>query len=251
MNLRPCWILLLLIASVVRAQPKANSPVKVAVAANAQFVMEEIQRAVEQDSGVRLELIVSSSGKLTAQIQNGAPFDVFLSADMQYPEALHKAGFSQSPPQVYAYGSLVIWTLEARTLDKNLQFLSQAAISKIAVANPRLAPYGEAAISALKHYRLYNSVKDKLVFGESIAQVNQYVISGAAPIGFTAKSVVLDPAMQGKGRWIEIDREAYQPIAQGAVLLKNAKNPSAKKFYDFLFSNPAKAIFRKYGYLVQ
>src|SRR4051794_4703063 len=102
MHLRHCWVLLLLINSLVQAQPKAKLPVKVAVAANAQFVMEEIQRAFEQESGVRLELIVSSSGKLTAQIQNGAPFDVFLSADMNYPTALHQAGFSQSPPRIYA-----------------------------------------------------------------------------------------------------------------------------------------------------
>ncbi|MES2733915.1 MAG: molybdate ABC transporter substrate-binding protein [Bacteroidota bacterium] len=222
---------------------------KVAVAANAQFVMEEIKQAFQKQSGIEVDLIISSSGKLTTQIQNGAPFDVFLSADMQYPAVLHRAGLTQAAPKIYAYGSLVLWTLDNEVPDKSLKMLTQANLRNIAIANPALAPYGEAAVSALKYYQLYDAVKNKLVFGESVAQVNQYITSGSASVGFTAKSVVLDPAMQGKGHWVEIDRKAYKPIAQGVVLLKTATVPSAQKFYTFLFSPQAQALFRKYGYL--
>ncbi|MBC7920355.1 MAG: molybdate ABC transporter substrate-binding protein [Ferruginibacter sp.] len=223
---------------------------KVAVAANAQFVMEKIGQAFREESGQEAQLIVSSSGKLTAQIQNGAPFDVFLSADVHYPAALHRAGLTQAAPRVYAYGTLVLWTAANLDLSKGVAVLTRAECRKIALANPKLAPYGGAAVDALTHAGLYERVRTKLVYGESIAQVNQYVLSGSASAGFTAKSVVMDPALKGKGTWIEVDRKAYQPIAQGAVLLKGARSPAARKFYDFLFSARARAIFQQYGYLV-
>ncbi len=159
--------------------------------------------------------------------------------------------FSAEAPKVYAYGSLVLWSREKRSLTADLKFLAAAETGKIAVANPKLAPYGEAAIQALTYYKLYPAVEKKLVFGESIAQVNQYVLSGAAPVGFTAKSVVLDPASKGKGTWIEINRKAYLPIAQSVVLLKNGKSSGARQFYRFLSGDKAKAIFRKYGYLTE
>ncbi len=225
--------------------------VKVAVAANAQFVMEALRKAFKAESGTDLEPIVSSSGKLTAQIRNGAPYEVFLSADTKYPDELHKAGFAAEAPRVYAYGVLVLWSGQKRALPPNLQFLSGTDIAKIAVANPKLAPYGEAAVQALSYYKLYPRIARKLVFGESIAQVNQYVLSGAAPLGFTAKSVVLDSAAAGKGAWVEVDRKAYQPIAQSVVLLKKGQSAGARQFYEFLSGAKAKAIFRKYGYLTE
>jgi molybdate transport system substrate-binding protein len=244
------FLLLLLLTCLPCFQLLAQA-VKVAVAANAQFVMEALRQAFKAESGTDLEPIVSSSGKLTAQIRNGAPYEVFLSADTKYPDALHKAGLAAEAPKVYAYGSLVLWSGRKRALPPNLQFLTGADIAKIAVANPKLAPYGEAAVQALTYYKLFPQVAPKLVFGESIAQVNQYVLSGAAPVGFTAKSVVLDPAAAGKGAWVEVDRKAYQPIAQSAVLLKSGRSAGARAFYQFLSGATAKAIFRKYGYLTE
>lgn len=225
----------------------------VAVAANVQFAMQDIESAYEQKSGLAIKTVISSSGKLTAQIQNGAPFDVFLSADMKYPDTLYSTGFADTKPRVYAYGSLVLWTMKEVDWSQGIKILLNAKTRKIAVANPQTAPYGAEAIKALKHYQMYESVMPKLVYGESIAQVNQYIFSQAAEVGITAKSVVLSPEMRGKGKWIEIDSTAYSPIAQGTVILKHgSKNHphAAQAFYDFLFSDAARKILKGYGYLL-
>lgn len=224
--------------------------VTVAVAANAQYAMKEIKAKYEQQTGQKINLITGSSGKLTAQIKEGAPFDVFLAADLEYPHALHTEGFTQAPPRIYGYGELVLWTLgNIKPLNMNALLLPQ--VKAVAIANPKLAPYGEAALSVLNYHKLYEKVRPRLVYGESIAQVSQYVSSGAADLGFTAKSVLLSPELQGKGSWIELDPKSYAPIAQGAVLLKKAagrNREGAEKFYNYLFSDQAKAIFGKYGY---
>jgi molybdate transport system substrate-binding protein len=225
----------------------------VAVAANAQFAMQDLEKAYEQKSGLPIKTVISSSGKLTAQIQNGAPFDVFLSADMKYPNTLYAAGFTAAKPRVYAYGSLVLWTMKEVDLSRGIKILEDAKTRKIAVANPQTAPYGAEAIKVLKHCQIYESVMPKLVYGESIAQVNQYIFSQAAEVGITAMSVVLSPEMRGKGKWIEIDSAAYSPIAQGAVILKHGSqnHPQASQaFYGFLFSEAARKILKSYGYLL-
>lgn len=227
--------------------------VRVAVAANAQFVMEELETVFEKETGIQLETIINSSGKITTQIQQGAPFDVFLSADMHYPDVLFKEGLTTAAPKIYAYGALVVWTIGATKPTKDLSFLTQPSIKKIALANPKLAPYGVAAQEALTYYRLFDKTQEKWVMGESISQVNQYIVSHVVEVGFTAKSVVLDPSLKDKGTWIEIDPKTYRPIAQGVVLLKKKNvEPSlaARRFYDFLFSKRAHAIFRKFGYRV-
>jgi molybdate transport system substrate-binding protein len=224
--------------------------ITVAIAANAQYAMKEIARQYEKETGQPLELIIGSSGKLTAQIKESAPFDIFLSADMEYPQALYKAGLTTAAPKVYAYGSLVLWTL--KDLDPlNVNAVILPEVKTIAVANPKLAPYGEAAVSVMKYYKLYEKAESKLVYGESISQVNQYITSGAAEIGFTSKSVVLSPEMNGKGKWTDLDGKSYAPIAQGAVLLKSASERNKEgtlQFYNYLYSEKAKEIFKKYGY---
>jgi molybdate transport system substrate-binding protein len=221
----------------------------IAVAANMQFAMEEIAMAFTEETGVPCDLIIGSSGKLTAQIVEGAPFDVLVSADMKYPESLREKGLAESDPAVYAYGSLVLWTLED-SLELSLTALKNEEVRHIALANPKTAPYGVAAEDVLRHYGLYDAVKEKLVFGESIAQTNQFITSGAAEAGFTALSVVLSPQMQGKGRWITPDPAAYQPIAQGMVVVRregeNTENGMA--FRDFVFSVRAREILAKFGY---
>ncbi len=224
---------------------------RVAVAANAQFVAEKLAQAFKKQAGVEAQLIVSSSGKLTTQIEQGAPFDVFLSADMKYPEELYQKKLTNAVPKIYAYGALVIWTKANVTLNKNLSGLNNTAIKKIAIANPNLAPYGTAAEEAMQKTNTFNTLKPKLVYGESIAQVNQYLLTGAVDVAFTAKSVVLDPAQKGVGRWTEVDSKLYQPIAQGVVVLKTSKGQNlaaANQFYQFLFSAQAKQIFKAYGY---
>jgi len=227
----------------------AAQTLRVAVAANAQFVAEKLAQAFKKQSGIEAQLIISSSGKLTTQIEQGAPFDVFLSADMKYPQELHEKKLTTAAPKVYAYGALVIWSKTNIPFSKNLSGLDNAAIKKIAIANPKLAPYGMAAEEAMQKTNTLNALKPKLVYGESIAQVNQYLLTGAVDAAFTAKSVVLNPAQKGVGRWTEVDSKLYQPIAQGVVVLKASQNlAAANQFYQFLFSVQAKQIFKAYGY---
>lgn len=223
----------------------------VAVAANVQYPFEELEAIFEKKTGITVEPVIGSSGKLTAQIENGAPFDILISADMDYPEALHEKGLTYNDPAVYGYGRLVIWTINDLDLSKGIDVLTDAGVRKIAVASPKTAPYGRQAVNALKFYGVYDEVLDKLVYGESIAQVNQFISTRAADLGITAMSVVLAPNMKDKGKWIEIDKVSYEPIAQGVVILKYAQdhNPeAARKFFEFLFSDEAKTVFRKYGY---
>jgi molybdate transport system substrate-binding protein len=221
----------------------------IAVAANMQFAMEEIAMAFKENTGLSCDLVIGSSGKLTAQIVEGAPFDVLVSADMKYPKSLQERGLAETDPEVYAYGSLVLWTLND-SLDLSLTLLKAEQIRHIALANPKTAPYGVAAEDVLRHYGLYEEVKHKLVFGESIAQTNQFITSGAAEVGFTALSVVLGPQMQGRGQWITPDPASYQPISQGLVVIRKGRggNTGGIAFRDFLFSARAREILAKFGY---
>jgi len=225
--------------------------ITVAAAANVQFTLEDLKAEFTRETGIGVKTVIGSSGKLTAQVENGAPFDVFLSADMKYPATLYKEGFSLRSPKVYAYGTLVLWTVKDLDLSQGVNALSEKGIKKIALANPDVAPYGREAVNALKFYKLYEPLQKEIVLGESIAQANQFISTGAADIGFTAKSVVLARDMKDKGKWIEIDPKSYKPIAQGVIVLKYADDHhsgEAHQFYDFLFSIPAREIFKKYGY---
>jgi molybdate transport system substrate-binding protein len=225
---------------------------RIAVAANAQFVMDSLKTVFQKAHTVNVDLIVSSSGKLTAQIKHGAPYDIFLSADMKYPQSVYEAGNALTVPTIYAYGKLVMWTTGKNALT-GLDMLRSSSVKTIAVANPATAPYGVATIAALKKAGIYEAVKGKIVYGESIAQVNQYLLSGAADVAFTAMSVVRSPTLIRKGKWIEVNADAYQPIEQGVILLKYAKHNNlkmARVFYDFLFSPKGRAIFEYFGYKI-
>jgi len=227
------------------------SEITVVGAANVQFTLDELKAEFTKETGIDVKTVIGSSGKLSAQIENGAPFDVFLSADMKYPSKLYTEGFSLRSPKVYAKGTLILWTMKNFDLRKGINILSDPKIQKIAIANPDLAPYGRQAINALKYYKLYEPLQKELVTAESISQANEFISTGAADIGFTAKSVVLAPSMKDKGQWIEVDSKAYEPIAQGVIVLKYGDDHHSKEaheFYDFLFSVPAKEIFKKYGY---
>ncbi|MEZ0609072.1 molybdate ABC transporter substrate-binding protein [Fibrella sp. WM1] len=224
-------------------------PLRVAVAANAQFVMEALRTAFQQQTGVQIDAIVSSSGKLTTQIQQGAPYDVFLSADMTYPQALYQQKLTTAAPTPYAYGSLVLWTLTDLPLSADLRVLQNPAVRHIGIANPATAPYGAAAIALLTYRKRLGAVKARLVYGESIAQVNQYILSGAVEVGITAKSVVLDPNLKQRGHWIDLPPPGYTPIAQGVVILKRSTQPKvAAQFVQFLRSPAARRILHQYGY---
>src|SRR4030095_1905953 len=223
-------------------------------AANVQFVMDELKNDFEKSNGTGVNVILNSSGKLTAQIREGAPYDIFVSADMKYPQELYKSGFAPDSPKVYANGVLVLWTTRTDIKPSpDLKILTSVAIKKIAIANPQTAPYGAAAEEVMRYYNVYDQVKEKLVYGESITQTNQYILSQSADIGFTAKSIVLSDEMKGKGIWIDLDSKSYKPIQQAAVILKhgNETNKEAvRQFYNYLYSERAKNILKKYGYII-
>ena len=249
--IKKIWIILFL-SFIFPAEIFADE-LTVAVAANVQYAFEEIKTAFEKETGTVIKPVIGSSGKFVSQIENGAPFDVFLSADTEYPEALAKKGLTASDPVVYAYGKLVLWTFNDIDLSNGVEGLNAPNVQKIAIASPETAPYGRQAVNALKYYRVYDTINPKLVYGESIAQVNQFISSKAADIGFTAKSAVLAPNLKDQGKWIEVDKTAYEPIAQGVVILKYAEAKhldAAQKFFDFLFSEQAQEIFKKYGYVL-
>ena len=239
------------ILAFITCQEKNTDKVTIATAANMQFAMKAIAKKFTQKTSIECELIISSSGKLTAQITEGAPYDVFVAANMKYPEAVYKKGLSINSPQVYAQGNLVLWST-TDSIAVSLSTLTTAHIKHIALANPKTAPYGAAALEVISHNNLFDSIKEKLVYGESIAQTNQFITSQSAQIGFTSMSTVLSPQMKNKGKWIELDKSIYSPIEQGAVIIKHTDKDvaNAQNFYNFLFSKEAQEILKEYGYSV-
>ncbi len=226
--------------------------IKVAVAANLQSVIKELAQNFKQKTGIQIEPIVGSSGNLATQIRNGAPFDVFLSADMSFPSSLFTEGFATQKPAVYAWGSLIICSSHDINFDSWDRLLLTNQIKKIAIANPAIAPYGKAAEEALKSKGILELTKPKVVYGESISQVNTYITTGSVDIGFTTQALVKDAMNKVPLFWKAIDPKIYLPIEQGMVVLKHGKgNADAEKFYQYILSAAAGAIFEEYGYHIQ
>ena len=229
--------------------------INIAVAANVSYAMDELKAAfAKTHPDTKVLVTLGSSGKLTAQIENGAPYGIFMAANMKFPEALYKDGIAVTKPVIYAQGALAY--LSAKPLDygKGIALLTEKSIGKIAVANPKTAPYGTAAVEAMKNAGVYGAVKSKLVYAESISQAVTYAVT-AADIGFIAKSSLYDPKMaqyKENINWASVDPKLYTPIEQGIVLLKNGeKNAEYRAFYDFILGDEAKAIFKMYGYIVE
>jgi molybdate transport system substrate-binding protein len=240
-----------LILALALAILPAAAQITAAVAANVRYAMEELKSDFKKASGIEVKTVYGASGSLTAQIRNGAPFDVFVSADMAFPDSLFAWGLAAEKPKPYAYGRLVLWTTRDLDLGKGLAVLAEPAQARIALADPRLAPYGREAVKAMRRAGVYERAQSRLVFAEDVSQVNQYVLTGAADVGFTAKASVLAPESEGKGRWIEVDGAAYDSIAQGAVLCKRSREThpaDASRFLAYLYSAPARAILARYGY---
>lgn len=225
----------------------------IAAAANAQYALGELKAEFEKETGIAINTVIGSSGKLAAQIANGAPFDLFLSADMEYPQAVYREGLAYQEPGIYAYGVLVLRARTGIDIAKGVEVIAGDEVRRIAIPNPRTAPYGREAVKAIEYYGLSRAVRDKLVYGESVSQANQFLVSGAVDVCFTAKSVLPAPGVKEEGRWAEVDPKAYRPLAQGVVILKYGQRyhlAAAKKFYDFLFSDKGREIFKSYGYLL-
>lgn len=229
--------------------------ISVALAANVADAMEALKKEFALISPqTEIKVTLGSSGKLTAQIKNGAPYELFLSADMNFPEALYNEGIAVTKPVVYAQGALAYLSKTPQDFTQGIALVKNDAIVKIAVANPKTAPYGTAALEVMKKAGVYDEVKGKLVFAESISQTVVYAVT-AADIGFIAKSSLYGPNMsqyKEGTHWAEVDPSLYAPINQGIVLLKaGEQNKEAKAFYDFILSAKGKEILKNFGYHVQ
>ncbi len=243
---------ILIIAAVFLASAVHAQTIRVAAAANLQGVIQALQKDFKARAGIELEPVTGSSGKLVAQIKNGAPFDIFLSADMTFPDDLYQNGFALQQPKVYAWGNLIICSNKDIGFENWPRTLLTNRIKKIAIANPSIAPYGRAAQQALEKKGIFDDIQKKMVYGESISQVNTYITTGTVEIGFTTQSLIKDPANKTKLYWQAIDPKLYEPIEQGAVIIKSTANKAAaEKFYSYLFSVAAKKIFAQFGYRVQ
>ena len=225
---------------------------KVAAAADLTFAFKDVAARFKNQTGNSLKLTYGSSGNFFAQIQNGAPFDLFFSADVGYPQKLEAAGLTE-PGTIYEYasGKLVMWVPNASKLDlsRGLQVLLDPGIRKIAVANPLHAPYGVAAVAALRHAGIYDQIKGNLVLGENISQTAQFVQSGNADVGLLALSLAIAPAMKTSGRYVEIPASDYPPLIQAGVILKSSKNKElANQFMKFLKEPGTVALMAQYGF---
>ncbi|MFZ0321043.1 MAG: molybdate ABC transporter substrate-binding protein [Candidatus Sulfotelmatobacter sp.] len=245
-------IFALIIALGCWPQRTVAQAISVAAAADLQFAMQDVAGRFQKETGKTVKPIYGSSGNFYQQIQNGAPFDVFFSANLDYPKKLEAAGLTE-PGSYYPYakGKIVLWVASDSELDVSagLRILLDPSVKKIAIANPLHAPYGQAAVAALQHENLYDRVKDKFVLGENISQTASFVVSGAADVGVVALSLALSPNMKAKGRYYEIPAADYPPIEQACVILASSKNKDiARQFLSFVKTPAIQDVLRSYGF---
>ena len=231
---------------------RAAETVQIAAAADLVYCLDALNTGfLKSEPAVDLKVSTGSSGNFFAQIQHGAPYDIFLSADLRYPRELIAAGLADPGSlSSYAIGRIVVWTGRADLdLSAGLALMATGAVKRFAIANPDHAPYGRAAKQALEHAGLWEAVAPKLVLGENIVQTAQFVETGNADAGVVALSLVLSPRLAGVGRYVEISAESHQPLEQGAVLTnRGARNDAARRYLAFLKSTEARAIFDRFGF---
>jgi molybdate transport system substrate-binding protein len=231
----------------------AAQEVRVAAAADLSAAMPALTAAFEKQTGIRAAVSLGSSGNFFAQIQNGAPFDVFLSADRGYPEKLEQAGKAEPGTMVlYGRGRLVLWAPNRLTLKfapDDLKGLLSAAVGKVSIANPEHAPYGRAAVAALQHYGIYEQIKGKLVLGENVSQAAQFAQSGNADVAFIGLALAASESMQRQGHYVMLPQESYPPLDQAAVVLRTSRNKeAARRFLEFMTSADAQKLLRESGF---
>jgi molybdate transport system substrate-binding protein len=234
-----------------RAQGIAQE-ISVAAAADLQFAMQDIAGRFQHETGKTVKPIFGSSGNFFQQIQNGAPFDIFFSANLDYPKKLEATGLTE-PGSYYQYarGKIVVWVPNDSKLDlsSGMKALLDPAVKKIAVANPLHAPYGQAAVAAMQKENIYDKLKDKFVLGENISQTASFVVSGAADAGIIALSLAVSPNMKDKGRYVEVPGDKYPPIEQACVILKSSKNQeTARQFLSFVKTRAIREVLSNYGF---
>ena len=226
--------------------------ITVAAAADLNYALSELAGRFEASTGNKVKLSFGASGNLFSQIQSGAPFDLFFSADEDYPKKLASAGIvDASSLRIYALGHLVLSVPSNSPFDPEkmqIGLLTQPSVTKIAIANPQHAPYGRAAMAALEHYGLRDKVADKLVIGENVSQAAQFVQSGNAQAGLIAMSLAKSPAMESAGRFWALPPDSYPELKQAVAVVSASKHKAAAQaFLDFVLSPDGAATLRKFG----
>jgi molybdate transport system substrate-binding protein len=228
--------------------------VTVAAASDLMFAVNEIAANFEKATGCSVRVSTGSSGNFFSQIENGAPFDVFFSADIEYPKKLEAEGLAApGSTYLYAVGKIVLWVRNDSPLDitKGFAVLRGPSIHKLAIANPLHAPYGHAAEEALRKAGVYDAVKDRLVLGENISQAAQFAESGNADAGILALSLAIAPGMKEKGRYWRVPDDLYAPILQGVVVVRASRNPQgAQAFLDFIKTPATAVLLERYGFVL-
>jgi len=229
-----------------------SKTITIAVATNVSYAIDALKKKFNTKyPDIKVNVILGSSGKLTTQIKNSAPFGLFMSADMRYPTLLFKEKIAIKKPVIYAQGKLVLFSPKPQVFSQDLSILTQPNIKRIAIANPKTAPYGKASLQALKNAKINKKIDSKLIYAQSLSQTLSYTLI-ATDIGFISKSSLFSKKMKKYKEnihWKEINSTLYTPINQGIVLLN--KKASYQKFYNFILSHEAKNILKNYGYSVQ
>jgi molybdate transport system substrate-binding protein len=243
---------LFVICSLLLTTTAYAEKITVAAAADLKFAMDEIVTGFNKNhSGDEVQVVYGSSGKFNTQIQQDAPYDLYFSADIGYPRELAKQGLAASEVKPYAVGRIVLWSSEMDATKMTLANLTDSKISKIAIANPKHAPYGKRAEEALRAAGLWDKVQSKLVFGENISQAAQYVQSCNAQVGIIALSLVLNPELSKKGGYYLIPDSMHNPLEQGYIITKRGANkPLAKEFAKYMGSRLARGVMAKYGFVL-
>jgi len=255
--LKQCLLLACLLCTTLLSA--ASEAPAIAAASSVQAALSEIAAQFKTATGYSVRLAFGSSGNFYRQIRQGAPFELFLSADEGFAQQLVEADLTEGESVCYATGQLVLFTPQGSTLKLNERVddagvilqtaLAQGLIERFAIANPNHAPYGRAAQHALESLGVWASIKPKLVLGENVAQAAQFAISGSTQGGLFAHSLALSPAVQGQGQFLLLPQRLYPPLRQGMVLLKSA-GETARLFHDYIQQAPARAVFEQYGFSV-
>jgi molybdate transport system substrate-binding protein len=231
---------------------QAQEPTRIAAASDLRFAMDEILEAYQEDHPDRsIEVIYGSSGRFRAQIENGAPFDLYFSADIEYPRMLEERGFATSEVIPYAIGRIVLWSNTVDASELSLEDLSRPEFRRVAIANPRHAPYGKRAEEALRAVGLWDELMPRFVFGENIAHTLQLVESGAAQVGVVALSLALNPHVRDQGPYYLIDEGLHNPLEQGFIITRRAAdNETAAHFAEYMNEPMSRAVMRAYGFIL-
>lgn len=242
----------LVVLTLILVAGASAQEIKIAAASDLNPAIEKVAAAFKKQTGVQAKFTYGSSGNFFAEIRNGAPFDVFLSADRSYAESLSDFGKTDKAATVYALGTLVVWVSNRVALTPsadNLNVLTSDRIHKVSIANPEHAPYGRAAVAAMSHYQIYDQIKKKLVMGENVSQAAQFAQSGNADAALIPLSLALTDSMKQGGHFAVVLRDAYPPLYQAAVVVRSSQEkPAAHHFIEFLTSSAGQKILQEYGF---